>query len=224
MTVQVKICGINSREAADAAMRARAEFAGLVFFPRSPRKLTLDDAKALVNVLRARTKIVALFADAGDYDLEAVVRKVKPDVLQLHGGESPDRVGAIAARFKLPVIRAIGVANADDVATAHAFEDAAEYLMFDAKHTGAERPGGHGVAFDWKVLAKRSFKRPWFLGGGLNADNVARAIQISGAPMVDVSSGVEDSPGVKNPDKIIAFARAARSAQYASTDQTDMGE
>jgi phosphoribosylanthranilate isomerase len=224
MTVSVKICGINSREAAEAAMRARAEFAGLVFFPRSPRKLTLDDARALIGVLRGRTKIVALFADAGDYDIEAVVRKVKPDVLQIHGGESPDRVGAIGARFKLPVIRAIGVATADDLAAAHVYEDAAAYLLFDAKHTGAERPGGHGVAFDWKLLASHSFKRPWFLGGGLNADNVARAIQISGAQMVDVSSGVEDSPGIKNPDKIIAFAKAARSAQYTSTNQADLGE
>jgi phosphoribosylanthranilate isomerase len=197
-------------------MRARAEFAGLVFFPRSPRKLAIDEAKALMGVLRGRTKAVALFADAGDYDIEAVVRNVKPDMLQLHGGETPERVGAIAARFKLPVIRAIGVANADDVAAAHAYEDAAAYLLFDAKHAGAERPGGHGVAFDWKVLADRSFRRPWFLGGGLNADNVARAIQASGAPMVDVSSGVEDAPGVKNPDKIVAFARAARDAQYSS--------
>lgn len=221
MSVSVKICGINSREAADAAMRARADFVGLVFFPRSPRRLTLADAKALTGALRGRTKIVALFADAGDYDIEAVVRNVKPDMLQIHGSETPTRVGAIGARFKLPVIRAVGVATSEDVGAAHAFEDAAEHLMFDAKHTGADRPGGHGTAFDWKILAGRKFKRPWFLGGGLNAGNVARAIQISGAPMVDVSSGVEDAPGVKNPDKIVAFAAAARAAQFRDRHSDD---
>jgi phosphoribosylanthranilate isomerase len=123
-------------------------------------------------------------------------------------------VGAIVARFSLPIIKAIGVATAEDVAGSRAYEDAAEYLMFDAKHVGADRPGGHGTAFDWKVLAGHTFQRAWFLGGGLNPQNVARAIQVSGAPMVDVSSGVEDAPGVKNPDKIIAFANAARNAQF----------
>src|SRR6185295_3646093 len=116
---------------------------GLVFFPRSPRRLALDQAKMLVNTLRGRIKTVAVFADAGDYDIEAVARNVKPDMLQIHGSESPARVGAIAARFGLPIIRAIGVASADDLTPATSFEDAAEYLMFDAKHTGAERPGGY---------------------------------------------------------------------------------
>jgi phosphoribosylanthranilate isomerase len=212
MTVSVKICGITSREAADATLRARAEFAGLVFFPKSPRRLVMDEAKMLASTLRGRTRVVALFADAGDYDIEAVVRNVKPDMLQIHGSETPARVGAIAARFRLPVIRAVGVANADDLAAAQQFEDAADYLIFDAKHTGAERPGGHGVAFDWKLLSGTRFKRPWFLGGGLTPENVARAVAVSGASMVDVSSGVEDQPGVKNPHKIVAFAAAARNA------------
>jgi len=212
MTVQVKICGITTREAADAAVRAGADFAGLVFYRKSPRNLDLEQAQALAHALRGRTRIVALFADASDYDIEPVVRNVRPDLLQLHGGESHMRVAAISAKFGLPVINVLGIAEDGDVAHAHEYEAAAEYLMFDAKNAGSERPGGIGAAFDWKILAGRTFKRPWFLAGGLNADNVARAIQVSGAQMVDASSGLEDAPGVKNPDKIAAFVAAARNA------------
>jgi len=216
MTVQVKICGITTREAADAAVRAQADFAGLVFHPKSPRDLDLDQARMLADALRGRTRIVALFVAPDDSDIERVMRAVKPDLLQLHGAESHARVASIGEKFGLPIVKAIGVADADDVPHAQKYEDVAEFLMFDAKGGGEGHSGGSGVAFDWQILSGRTFKRPWFLAGGLNADNVARAIQVSGAQMVDVSSGVEDAPGVKNPDKILAFVAAARAARYTA--------
>lgn len=216
MTVQVKICGITTREAADVALRAGADFVGLVFHPKSPRNLDLDRARTLADVLRGRARIVALFVAPDDSDIESVVRAVKPDLLQLHGAESHARVASIAEKFGLPIVKAAGVADADDVLHAQKYEDVADFLMFDAKGGGEGHSGGSGVAFDWQILSGRTFKRPWFLAGGLNADNVARAIQISGAQLVDVSSGVEDAPGVKNPDKIMAFVAAAHAARYTA--------
>jgi phosphoribosylanthranilate isomerase len=213
MAVQVKICGINSREAADAAVRAGADFGGLVFHAKSPRRLSFEAARALALRLRGRVRIVALFADAGDAEMAGAVSMVKPDLIQLHGRETPTRVGHLRARFGLPIIKAVSVADKNDVAAARAFADAADYLLFDARAPeAAVRTGGHGAAFDWKLLAGASFKLPWLLAGGLTADNVARAIAISGARLVDVSSGVEDAPGKKNPDKIADFIKAARAS------------
>lgn len=215
MAVQVKICGLNSVEAADAAARAGVDFAGLVFFPRSPRRVSLDQARALSARLNGGPRLVALFADAEDDVMAEAVEAVAPELIQLHGEETPARVGEVASRFSLPVIKAIRISGHEDVARARAYEDVADFLLFDAKAPGGVTPpGGHGVAFDWKILSGLSFKRPWLLAGGLTADNVGRAVQASGATMVDTSSGVEDAPGRKSPDKITAFVRAARKAQF----------
>jgi phosphoribosylanthranilate isomerase len=213
MAVQVKICGLTSREAVNAALEARADFGGLVFHARSPRHLSFEAARALAGHMRGRIRIVALFADAGDAEMAGAIASVKPDLIQLHGSETPVRVAHLKAKFKLPVIKSVPIAESADVAAAYAYEDVADYLLFDAKAPAkATRPGGHGAAFDWTLLSGASFKLPWLLGGGLTKDNVGNAIGISGAKIVDVSSGVEDAPGQKNPEKIIAFAKAARAA------------
>jgi phosphoribosylanthranilate isomerase len=211
MGVLIKICGINSIEAADAACEAGADFAGLVFHRRSPRNLSHDRARALAARMRGRLKIVALFADAADDEIGAAVEAVAPDLLQFHGGESPGRVADARARFGAGTIKALAVADAADLAEVPQHEAAADMLLFDAKAPdGAARPGGHGAAFDWQLLRTRKFSRPWFLAGGLSAENVARAIGSSGAPGVDVSSGVETAPGVKSAAMIREFVRQAR--------------
>jgi phosphoribosylanthranilate isomerase len=216
MAIQVKICGINSVESADAAVRAGADFAGLVFHTKSPRALNMEQARMLSERMTGRTLIVAMMVDPDDAALQAVIANTKPDFIQLHGGESAARVGAIKSMTGLPVIRAISIAEASDLAAASEYEKVADMLMFDAKApANATREGGHGAAFDWQLLRGRTFSRPWLLAGGLNAENVARAISVSGAPGVDVSSGVETTPGVKSPDMIRAFVENARSAQFA---------
>jgi len=215
MTVAVKICGLNSREAAEAALAARADFGGLVFFPKSPRHVSLEAARSLASLLRGKTRVVVLVVDPTDEDVAQITAAVKPDLLQLHGNESPARVAAIAALAKLPVIKALPVAEASDLAGAHAYEDAADYLLFDAKANAlATRPGGLGTAFDWQLLSGRSFRRHWGLAGGLAPDNVARAIRIARPTFVDASSGVEEAPGKKSAEKIAAFVAAARGAPY----------
>ena len=213
MGVLVKICGINSVAAADAAAHAGADFAGLVFHKNSPRNLELDLASRLAERMRSRLRVVALTADARDDELARIVEEVEPDMLQLHGRETPERIGAIRARFGLTVIKAVAIASAEDFAAVPAIEAAADMLMFDARAPeGAAAPGGHGAAFDWQLLRRRKFSRPWFLAGGLSASNVARALAVSGAPAVDISSGVETAPGTKDPQLIAAFVAAAKSA------------
>jgi phosphoribosylanthranilate isomerase len=217
MAIQVKICGITSTDAADAALRAGVEFAGLMFHPKSPRNLAPDQAHALAGRLRGRTQIVAVLADASDETIAGVNAIVRPDFIQLHGTETPERVAAIRARFQVKLIKVIPVAEAADLAGVAAYEDNSDMFLFDAKApTGADREGGHGTAFDWKILSGRTIRRPWLLAGGLNAENVARAVHASGAPGVDVSSGVETSPGVKSPSLIAEFVAAARGAQFKS--------
>lgn len=218
MGVLVKICGITSADAADAAVKARADFAGLNFHRTSPRYLDPIRAGVIAERLRGRLRTVALLIDANDEEVAGVITVVRPDFLQLHGHETPARVGAIKSRFGVPVIKAFAIADAGDFATVAAYNDAADMFLFDAKApAGATRPGGgHGVAFDWQLLRGRSFARPWLLAGGLNADNVGRALKVSGAPGVDVASGVETAPGVKSPELIRSFAEAARAAQFAS--------
>jgi phosphoribosylanthranilate isomerase len=217
MSIQVKICGINSVESADAAVRAGADFAGLVFHPNSPRALNMEQAKMLSERLKGRTRIVALMVDPDDAALKSVIAAVKPDFIQLHGQESVARVSAVRSAG-VPVIKAIAVAEASDLSGASAYEDVADMLLFDAKApVNAAREGGHGAAFDWQLLRGRSFSRPWLLAGGLNSRNVARAVAISGAPGVDVSSGVETSPGSKSADMIRSFVEAAHNAQFSGT-------
>jgi phosphoribosylanthranilate isomerase len=217
MGVLVKICGINSREAAEAALRAGADFAGLVFFERSPRHLSLEQAGVLARLLRGRTRVVTLMVEPSDAAVDEVMAAVSPDLIQLHGNESPARAAAIAARTGRPIIKVLAVADSEDVARAHAYEEAADYLLFDAKvDASATRPGGWGAAFDWQLVSGRTFRRPFGLAGGLNPENVARAITVSGAQLVDASSGVEDAPGRKSPEKIAAFVAAARNAPYTN--------
>jgi len=217
MAILVKICGITTADAADAVVRAGADFAGLMFHPKSPRKVDLPQAAALAERMRGRARLVGVMSDPADEALGAMIAAVKPDLIQLHGTETAARVGAIRSRFGMPVMKVVSVATADDLANVAGYEDAADLLMFDAKAPpGASREGGHGAAFDWQILRARKFSKPWLLAGGLNADNVARAMRTSEAPGVDVSSGVEAAPGQKSPEMIAAFVSAARNAQYGA--------
>mgnify|MGYP001551913356 FL=1 len=220
MSILVKICGINSPEAADAALSAGADFCGLVFHAGSPRNVNAEQAASLAGRMRGRARIVALLADASDEEITAAMRAAQPDMLQLHGKESPERVAGLRARFRVDVIKAISVAEAADLASVPAYEAVADMLLFDAKApAAAARQGGHGAAFDWQILSGRNFVRPWLLAGGLHSENVSRAIRTSGAPGVDVSSGVESAPGVKSAEKIRAFVAAARAAQFERETQ-----
>jgi len=211
MPVQVKICGINSAAAADAVLRAGAEFGGLVFFPKSPRNLSLEEGARLAERMRGRLRLTALVVDESDDRLAAIAAQVKPDFFQLHGRENPARVAEIRGRFGLPVIKALPVAEPADLSRTAGYEQIADMFLFDAAPAAdATRPGGHGAAFDWQMLNGRKFSRPWFLAGGLNPENVACAIEVSGAQMVDVSSGVESAPGMKSDGRIAEFVTAAK--------------
>ncbi|HET7083472.1 MAG TPA: phosphoribosylanthranilate isomerase [Rhizomicrobium sp.] len=217
MTIAVKICGLTSPAAIDAAVSAGAVYGGLVFHPNSPRNLSLEQARSLAGHMRGRLKTVTLIVDLDDAGIEAVVTAAQPDFLQLHGGESARRAAYIRGKFGVPVIKALPVAEPADLAAAAEYENAADMLMFDARPPkGAVRPGGHGAAFDWKILSGRQFTKPWFLAGGLNPDNVARAIELSGAKLVDVSSGVESAPGVKDAGRIRDFVQAATHPAFIS--------
>ena len=210
MTVKVKICGVRTPAILDAAVAAGADYVGLMFFEKSPRNLSLEEAASLAEAARGRVRTVAVMVDPDDALIAAVADGVNPDHLQLHGAETPDRVAAIKARTGLPVIKTVHVGQAADVALADAYE-AVEDILFDAKAApGAILPGGNGVAFDWSVLT--SARAPFALSGGLNPSNVGDAIRQTGAAMVDVSSGVETAPGVKDADLIIQFIEAARTA------------
>ncbi len=213
MSLPAKICGLTTSEALDAALAKGAAFVGAVSFPKSPRHLDLIAAAALFERARGRAKVVAVTVDADDALLTEIALILKPDLVQLHGSESPEE--AVRARLLTgaEVIKALPVRTAADLDAAAAFAPVVDWLMFDAKTpTGSTLPGGVGARFDWNLLAGRRFDRPWFLAGGLSPDNLAQAVRITGAPAVDVSSGVESAPGVKDPDRIAAFLEAARSA------------
>lgn len=211
MPVRVKICGLTRTDDALATALARADFAGLVFQPGSPRYVSADRAHAIAEKLRGRVHVVALFVDADDQMLSHVVGAVKPDLVQLHGSESPARVAAIRARFGIPVMKAISISDASDFDTVPGYEAVADMLIFDGKPAAA-LPGGRGCGFDWQLLRERKIRKPWLLAGGLNVQNVARAITTSHAPGVDVSSGIETSPGMKDATRIRDFVAAARAA------------
>lgn len=209
----IKICGVNSAEALDAVVAARAEYLGLVFFPPSPRHVALQDAAGLAARNSGRVQQVGLFVSATDADMADAVAAAKLDVLQLHGNETPERTAQIRSRFGLPVWKVISVAGPDDIARAAAFSHAADLLLFDAKTPkSAALPGGMGLAFDWSLLAHYKGPLPWGLAGGLGPANVMEAVQATRAPLVDVSSGVESTPGVKDAGKIAEFCRNARAA------------
>jgi phosphoribosylanthranilate isomerase len=213
MISTVKICGLSTAPTLEAALAAGADMVGLVFFARSPRFVSLDQAAALAARVRGRAKIVALTVDAGDEALAAIVAKVSPDMLQLHGSETPARTAAIKRAFGRQVMKAIGVSQAGDFARARDYEGVADWLLIDAKPPkDASRPGGNGRPFDWRLARDFTAKIPWLLSGGLDADNVGEAVELSRATGVDVSSGVERAPGVKDEGRIAAFAAAARVA------------
>ena len=213
MTVEVKICGVNSREAARAVTEARADLAGFVFYSKSPRFVTPQQAAQIAAELPDPIVKVALFVDPDDETIGQTLGLFPFDMIQLHGSETRERVAAVKSRFRRPVIKAVKLALQSDLAEAVPFEGIADRLLFDAKpppNLKGALPGGNALAFDWELL--RGFSRPvsWMLSGGLNPENVAEAIQTSGARSVDVSSGVEDRPGHKDPQRIARFVAAAK--------------
>lgn len=209
--VLVKICGLTEDVGLDAAIDAGADFLGLVFFPRSPRFITPADAGELFQYLPEDIKVVGLFVDPSFAEIEQVLQSVRLDMIQLHGTESPERIEEIRFEFGHPVMKAVPVSSAADLDAAADLAEVADWLLFDAKPPkDAERPGGNAASFEWSLLQGRSWACPWMLAGGLTADNVAEAIRISGATVVDVSSGVESAPGIKDPERIERFIRAAK--------------
>jgi phosphoribosylanthranilate isomerase len=211
MTIAVKICGLSSEAAVEAAVEGGASYVGFVFYPPSPRSISPARAGELCALVPVSVKRVALFVDADDAAIAAVLDAAPIDILQFHGSEPPERVVEAKRRFGREVMKAISVADPDDVAIASCYEDAADRLLFDAKppHRPSALPGGNGLAFDWQLIAGRDWRVPWMLSGGLAAELLPEAVRISGARAIDVSSGVERAPGNKDPEKIRAFLAVA---------------
>jgi phosphoribosylanthranilate isomerase len=214
----VKICGVRARADLEAAARSGATYAGLVFFPPSPRNISIDDARWLLERGDADgLTLVALTVDADDSDLERIVSSLPVGMLQLHGSESPERVAEVRRRFRLPVMKAVGLVDEGDLATLDEYESVADQILVDARPPkDAELPGGNGRAFDWRLISDRNWSRPWMLAGGLGPENVGEAVRLTGAGQVDVSSGVERAPGIKDAGRIEAFIAAARAAAEAT--------
>lgn len=214
MPLSIKICGLRTPQALDMALDSGADLVGFVFFAPSPRHLGLEAARTLGQRVQGRAGKVALTVDANDDTLLDIVAALKPDMLQFHGSESPDRVIAVRTRFGLPVMKALPVAERKDLSQTRQYAQVVDRLIFDARAPkDATRPGGLGKAFDWTLLKDLNVGMPFMLSGGLDAGNVAEALRITRTPGVDVSSGVERAPGEKDPEKIQAFIRAARLAQ-----------
>lgn len=208
MPFQTKICGIKTLEALNAAVKGGARFVGFVFFPKSPRHVSIDTAKELSLMLPTGVRSVALFVDPTDEQLEAVLGHVQIDMIQLHGSESPQRVSEIKAKYAMPIIKAFAVRDQSDIVNCAHYVDA-DWYLFDAKPPkGAEVPGGTGTSFDWDILLGKTFDKPWMLSGGLTQDNVAEALSVLSPKAVDVSSGVEHERGIKDERKIKAFLDA----------------
>ena len=216
MALLVKICGLSTPQALDVALESGADLVGFVFFPPSPRNLGLEAARTLGERVKSRASKVALTVDASDETLAAIVEALKPDMLQLHGSEPPERVTDLRKRFGLPVMKALPIAERKDLERIELYKKIADRLIFDARASqNATRPGGRGQPFDWTLLKGIDPGVPFMLSGGLDASNVAEALRITRAPSVDGSSGVERAPGEKDLDKIWAFIRAARAADAA---------
>lgn len=215
MTVRVKICGLSTPETVDAAVAAGADYLGFTFVPKSPRFVSFDKAGPLAARVPSSVLKVALSVDADDAAFDAMVEAIRPDILQLHGAETPERLMELKRRYGITLMKAIGVAEPGDPEAGDIYRDSADLLLFDAKPpksmTGA-LPGGNGLVFDWSLIAGHRPDMPWMLSGGLTAENVAEAIRITGAEAVDVSSGVESAPGQKSSDLIEAFIKAAKAA------------
>ncbi len=206
----IKICGISTRQALDAAIRARADHVGLNFYPQSPRYVAPARAAELAPQAVGQIGRVGVFVDADDAAIGDALTAAGLDAIQLHGSESPERAAQVRARFGRPVWKVISVATADDVTRADFFAGAADLILFDARTPKGSLPGGMGLAFDWGLVAGWKGPLPWGLAGGLTPDNVAEAVRLTGAPLVDTSSGVESAPGRKDVDKIAAFCKAVR--------------
>ncbi|MBP2159843.1 MULTISPECIES: phosphoribosylanthranilate isomerase [Asticcacaulis] len=214
MSVSAKICGISTLSAAQTAIAEGTAFLGFIHFAKSPRHLDLTAMSELMLSLRASgatQKLVSVVVDPDDAMIEALRDHVKPDLIQLHGKETPDRVAQVRQAMGIPVVKALSLSEAADLTAAQAFDNVADYLLFDAKPPkDASLPGGLGLSFDWTLLTGYAGEKPWFLAGGLTPDNVAEAVTISGAKYVDVSSGVESAPGVKDPNLISGFLRTVK--------------
>ena len=202
---KVKICGLKDRKSLDSAVNAGADFIGFVFYPPSPRFITPEQASVLKQAIPSGVKAVGLFVDASNEEIETAAKILPLDMLQLHGSESAERIKDIKARFSLPVIKAIRIGGAQDLDSIQDYEECTDWLLFDARPENAILPGGTGQVFDWTLLSKKTFQRPWMLSGGLTAQNVSQALSCLQPDAVDVSSGVESAPGIKKPEKIRDF-------------------
>jgi phosphoribosylanthranilate isomerase len=213
MDTRVKICGLSTEETVAAAVDAGAQYLGFVFFPKSPRNVTIEQARSLAVDVPAGVAKVALVVNPSNEELDRLTGEVPLDMLQLHGSEDLERVTDIRTRYGLPVMKAVGVSGPQDLQALNAYGMVADQLLVDAKAPKeADLPGGNGVSFDWSLIAKRGWNAPWMLAGGLTTENVVQAIQMTGAKQVDLSSGVESAPGVKDPAKIRAFLDVIRTA------------
>ena len=216
MAIDIKICGLKTEEAVAAALDGGASHVGFIFFEKSPRNIEAGQAARLRQAARGRAQAVAVSVDADDATLERIIETMQPDMLQLHGRESPARVAELRARFGLPVVKAISVREVGDLDALAAYRGIADRFLLDAKPpAGAALPGGNGIPFDWKLLASLDGQADYMLSGGLNAANICAALRLARPRGIDVSSGVESAPGTKDPDKIRAFFAAVRAAQTA---------
>lgn len=219
MVLDIKICGLKTPDAVAAALDGGATHIGFIFFPKSPRHITPQAAAGLRDAVKGRALVVAVTVDADDETLDDIVKTVKPDILQLHGHETPERVAFIKARYGLPVMKAFSVREASDLAAIAAYNGIADRFLFDAKPPrGSELPGGNGVSFDWELLAALDADIDYMLSGGLNADNIAEALHKTQAPGIDISSGVERAPGEKDVRLIENFFRAVADARRCPVD------
>ena len=210
--VSVKICGLATVDDVRACADAGANYIGLVFFEKSPRNITIPAARELALAAPLGLAKVALVVNSSDAELDAITGTVPLDMLQLHGRETPERVAEVKARYDLPVMKAVGIADGDDLPKLESYFGVADQILVDAKPPkGGELPGGNGLSFDWRLISGRRWPCPWMLAGGLTAENVAEAVKMTGAKQVDVSSGVEDAPGLKNAELIQKFVQSSRS-------------
>ncbi|PKP65116.1 MAG: phosphoribosylanthranilate isomerase [Alphaproteobacteria bacterium HGW-Alphaproteobacteria-7] len=210
MPTAIKICGVSTPEALSACIAARADWCGLNFYAPSPRYVTGTQAARLAEVSGTAIRRAGVFVDADDAAIGDAVSAGKLDAIQLHGDETPERAAAVRARFGLPVWKVLCVASVDDIARADRYAGTADFILFDAKTPKGAMPGGMGLVFDWSLLRQYKGALPWGLAGGLTPANVAEAVRLTGAPLVDTSSGVESAPGIKDVDRIAAFCKAAR--------------
>jgi phosphoribosylanthranilate isomerase len=211
MSLDIKICGLKTKAALAAALSGGATHVGFIFFPKSPRNISATEAGQLRRAARGKAKAVAVMVDAGDDDLDAIVAAMRPDMLQLHGSEVPGRVAEIKARYALPVMKALSISEAADLRGIEPYRGVADRFLFDARPAaGADLPGGNGVPFDWRLLAALDRNVDYMLSGGLNAANIDDALRLANPPGIDISSGVESTPGVKDVALIENFFRAVR--------------